>query len=189
MRLLLHICCAPCALMPVQELRREGLEVMGLFYNPNIQPYTEHRRRLDTLAGWAAQEELRLIVHDDYDPQAWLRQMVFREAERCRLCLHQRLTRAAQVARKGGFEAFGTTLLYSRHQPHQIIAQTGQAVSAEQGVRFLYRDFRPLWRPGQDRARQLGLYRQPYCGCIYSEHERYLGRRAAKAAAPPAGER
>lgn len=190
MRLLLHICCAPCALMPVEELRQEGVEVMGLFYNPNIQPYTENRRRLETLTGWAEQEDLKLIVHDEYDPQAWLRQMVYREAQRCALCLHQRLTRAANVARKGGFDAFGTTLLYSAHQPHQLIADTGRAVAAEQGVEFLYRDFRPRWRQGQERARQLGLYRQPYCGCIYSERDRYLGRRPAReAATPPAGER
>ncbi|CAO0819899.1 Epoxyqueuosine reductase QueH [Desulfarculales bacterium] len=188
MKLLLHICCAPCALMPVRELRQEGVELLGLFYNPNIQPFTEYLRRLQTLAGWAGHEQLRFIVHDEYDPQAWLRQMAFREGERCRLCLHQRLTRAAQVARQGDFDAFGTTLRYSIYQPHQLIAQIGQAVAAEQGVEFLYRDFRPLWRQGQERARQLGLYRQPYCGCIYSEHERYLGRRPGKAA-PQAGER
>jgi predicted adenine nucleotide alpha hydrolase (AANH) superfamily ATPase len=176
--------------MPVEQLRQEGVDLMGLFYNPNIQPYTESRRRLDTLSAWAGQEDLRLIVHDEYDPQAWLRQMAFREAERCRICLHQRLTRAAQVARKGGFRAFGTTLLYSKHQPHQLIADTGRAVAAEQGVEFFYRDFRPLWQQGQDRARQQGLYRQPYCGCIYSERDRYLGRRPPNPPAHPnAGER
>lgn len=189
MRLLLHICCAPCALMPVAELRQEGVDLMGLFYNPNIQPYTEHRRRLETLTGWAETEELRLIVQDDYDPQDWLRQMAFREAERCRICLHQRLTRAAKVARQGRFDAFGTTLLYSVHQPHELIAQTGQAVAAQQGVEFLYRDYRPHWREGQRRARQMGLYRQPYCGCIYSEHQRYQGRAKSARPSPNAGER
>lgn len=189
MRLLLHICCAPCALAPVQDLRREGVDLMGLFYNPNIQPFTEHRRRLETLAGWAGAEGLGLIVHDEYDPQAWLRQVVFREESRCRVCLHQRLTRAASVARQGRFDAFGTTLLYSLHQPHQLIAQTGQAVAEQQGVEFFYRDYRPRWREGQQRARQLGLYRQAYCGCIYSEHQRYQGRPKGARPSPHAGER
>jgi predicted adenine nucleotide alpha hydrolase (AANH) superfamily ATPase len=189
MRLLLHICCAPCALMPVQDLRQEGVDLMGLFYNPNIQPYSENRRRRETLQSWAQAEELRLIVQDEYDPQTWLRAVAFRESERCRICLHQRLTRAASVARQGKFDAFGTTLLYSRHQPHQLIAQTGQAVAAQQGVEFFYRDYRPQWRQGQELARQLGLYRQPYCGCIYSERDRYLGGAASARPIPSAGER
>ena len=175
MKLLLHICCAPCALMPVEDLRREGMELMGLFYNPNIQPYTEQQRRLRTLEEWAGREQLGLIVQPEYDPRSWFRQMAFREADRCGICFHQRLTRAAQVARRGGFEAFSTTLLYSVRQKHDLIAGAGQAVASEQGVRFLYRDFRPRWRAGVRRSQELGLYRQAYCGCVYSEAERYLG--------------
>lgn len=179
MKVLLHICCAPCALMPYARLLGEGLEPMGLFYNPNIQPYTEQRRRLETLLPWAQAQGLKMVVQDEYDPQAWLRQMVYREEQRCGICYHQRLTRAAQVARRGGFAAFTTTLLYSVRQKHAQIAQTGRDVAAEQGVEFLYRDWRPDWREGVRRCRDLGMYRQAYCGCIYSERDRYLGRAAA----------
>ncbi len=171
MRVLLHICCAPCALMPVRELRDQGLELRGLFYNPNIQPYQEARRRRETLEGWAASEELPLTVQDEYDPESWLRQVVFRESQRCAFCLHQRLDRAAGMARQAGFDAFSTTLLYSVRQKHDLIRAVGQAAARERGVEFLYRDWRPRWREGVARSQELGLYRQAYCGCIYSEWE------------------
>ena len=175
MKILLHICCAPCALMPVETLRREGHEVMGLFYNPNIQPYTENQRRLDTLRSWAQGAGLDLVVLDEYDPEAWLRAVAFREHMRCGLCYHQRLSRAASVAQKGGFDAFCTTLLYSVRQKHEKIMETGRAVGQERGVDFLYRDFRPMWKQGVALSQELGLYRQQYCGCIFSERDRYLG--------------
>lgn len=175
MRVLLHICCGPCAIMPLKSLRAEGYEVMGLFYNPNIQPYRESQRRLETLTAWAQPEGLRLIVADEYDPEAWMRKVAFREGERCRLCLHQRLTRAAQVAAKGGFDAFTSTLLYSVRQKHELIRELGQAAGAQRGAPFLYRDWRPLWRQGVAASREAGMYRQPYCGCLFSERDRYLG--------------
>ncbi len=176
--------------MPFLRLSGEGLELMGYFYNPNIQPFTEQRRRLDALTPWADQQGLKLIVHDDYDPRAWLRQMVYRENQRCGICYHQRLTLAAQVARRGGFDAFTTTLLYSIRQKHDLIADTGRAAASEQGVEFLYRDFRPDWRQGVQLSRDLGLYRQAYCGCIYSESERYQGgKSASRPVQPSSGER
>jgi hypothetical protein len=162
--------------MPVRELVSEGLEVMGLFYNPNIQPLTEHRRRRQTLQDWARTQDLALIVQDDYDPQEWFRQVAFRESQRCALCYHQRLGRAARVARRGGFDAFSTTLLYSVRQKHELIAEAAREAARQAGVEFLYRDWRPTWREGIRRSQELGLYRQDYCGCLYSEHERHRGR-------------
>lgn len=176
--------------MPVEGLRQEGLELMGLFYNPNIQPYAENRRRRQTLEAWAGGEGLGLIVQDHYDIQKWLRQVVLREASRCGICHHQRLTRAAKVAKRGGFDAFSSTLLYSRMQKHDLIAETGRAVAAQEGVPFLYRDWRPWWKEGQERARALELYRQDYCGCVYSESERHLGPAGRPRALPSSsGER
>lgn len=175
LRLLLHICCAPCAMMPLDDLRSDGIEVMGLAYNPNVQPYTENVRRQATLEQWAAEEELRLIVQDEYDPESWLRKTAYREKQRCRLCYHQRLTRAAQVAQKGKFDAFSTTLLYSVRQKHDLIIETGHQVAAERGIKFHYRDWRPKWQQGVSASLERGLYRQQYCGCIFSERDRYLG--------------
>lgn len=165
--------------MPLKALRDEGAEVRGLFYNPNIQPYTESQRRLGTAAQWAHEVDLPLIVQEEYDPESWMRMVTFREGERCRLCLHQRLRRAAQVAKKGGYEFFSSSLLYSVRQKHGLIRDLGQALAREQGVGFLYRDWRPLWRQGVEASQAAGMYRQPYCGCLFSERDRYLGRPAA----------
>lgn len=187
MRVLVHICCAPCALMPLQELREEGLELRGLYYNPNIQPFTENQRRLEALTGWAGEQDFDLIVQDEYEPEKWLRRVAFREEMRCRICYSDRLTRAAQVAKRGKFDAFTTTLLYSVRQKHDLVREMGQAAGAEKGVEFLYRDFRPHWREGIERSKELGLYRQAYCGCIFSERDRYLGSgRKHKATQTPA---
>jgi predicted adenine nucleotide alpha hydrolase (AANH) superfamily ATPase len=173
MKVLLHICCGPCAIYPLSVLRQEGAEVRGLWFNPNVQPFTEFRRRLETLETWAADEDLPLIVMDDYDVAGWLRQMVWRETERCPICYHQRLERAAQVARRGGFDAFTSTLLYSKQQDHQAVIDMGRAVAADKGVAFLETDFREGWSAGIEASRQRGMYRQNYCGCIYSEQERF----------------
>lgn len=163
---------------------------MGLYYNPNIQPYTENQRRLETLSAWAQGQELRLIVQDEYDPESWFRAAAFREGRRCAICFHQRLTRAAQIAKKGGFDAFSSTLLYSVRQKHELIRQTAEAISSERGVPFFYRDFRPLWKEGVVRSKQLGLYRQQYCGCIFSERDRFMPQARRKKAEPsPPGKR
>lgn len=172
--------------MPVAELKGQGAELMGLFFNPNVQPYTENQRRLETCRDWAEGSGLRLIVQEEYDPESWLRQMAFRESTRCRICYHQRLTRTAQVAKRGGFDAFSTTLLYSVRQKHDLIVQIARSVADKEGVEFHYQDFRPFWKQGIARSKELGLYRQQYCGCIYSERERYLGPKRAKPGSGPA---
>lgn len=161
--------------MPVDILTAEGHQLMGLFYNPNIHPWQENQRRLDCLRDWAGQCGLKLVVHDDYDPEAWFQRVAYREAMRCGLCHHDRMTRAAQVARRGGFDGFTSTLLYSVRQKHESVAEAGRAAAARYGVEFIYRDFRPYWKQGVARSLELGLYRQQYCGCLYSERDRYLG--------------
>jgi predicted adenine nucleotide alpha hydrolase (AANH) superfamily ATPase len=173
MRVLLHICCGPCAIYPVEILRQEGHEVYGYFFNPNIHPYREYTRRLETLEQYARSIDLPLIVSDDYDLEGFLREAVFRETERCRFCYRLRLEQAAYVARKGKFDAISTTLLYSRFQKHDLIADTGREAAGARNLDFFYRDFREGWRQGILRSRELGMYRQQYCGCVYSEKERY----------------
>jgi hypothetical protein len=89
------------------------------------------------------------------------------------------------VARRGGFDAYTTSLLYSRFQDHERIRETGEAVARSSGVPFLYEDFRAGWKEGIEESRRLELYRQQYCGCIYSEKERYAGRDRKPETAPP----
>ena len=169
----MHTCCGPCTIYPLGVLRGEGNEVMGFFYRHNIHPFTECLRRQKTLTQYAAGQDLRVIIQDGYDMEEFIRNVAFREKERCRFCYHDRLRAAALVARKGKFDAFTSTLLYSRHQKHDLIQAVGESVARETGVPFLYKDFRPGWREGIEASKSRGMYRQPYCGCIYSEKERY----------------
>ncbi len=173
MKILLHSCCGPCTIVPLRRLREEGADVFAVYANPNIHPYTEWERRREALERFAGKAGLRLLPPAAYDVTGWLRQVVFREADRCRVCYFLRLRHTALLARRGRFEAFSSTLLYSKFQKHDLVREVGEAVGREVGVRFLYRDWRPGWREGVETSRAMGLYRQAYCGCIYSEQERY----------------
>jgi len=172
-RVLLHICCGPCAIYPVVRLRDEGFEVTGLFYNPNIQPLTEYLRRRDALQQAAERLEIQVIYKDDYDPAAYFRNISFREDNRCFYCYSDRLKRAHSIAKRGGFDFFTTTILYSKMQKHDLAAQVCRDVSGGSKTGFLYRDFREGWKQGIAASKDWGLYRQQYCGCLLSEAERY----------------
>ncbi|MCP3954656.1 MAG: epoxyqueuosine reductase QueH [Desulfobacterales bacterium] len=174
MKLLLHTCCGPCSIYPVQILREQGLDVMGYFYRHNIHPYTECLKRQETLQTHADRMEFKLIVQEGYDVEGFLRDAVFRESERCRICYHRRLKATALVARKGKFDSFSTTLLYSKFQNHEAIREIGEAVAKTTGIAFHYHDFREGWQAGVAESKRLGMYRQQYCGCIYSEKDRYF---------------
>ena len=174
MKVLIHICCANCLIYPLKALQQAGEDVKGFFYNPNIHPYQEYKRRLEAVQHYEKEAALQVIYRDEYNLEEFLRGVAFREAERCRFCYHLRLEAAAQVAKRGKFDAFTTTLLHSKHQDHEFIKLIGEQIGKEQGVKFLYRDFREGWKQGIEESKALGLYRQGYCGCIYSEKERYL---------------
>ena len=173
MKLLLHICCAPCSIYPVEMLRGDGMEVMGFFYRNNIHPYTECLKRQETLTDYAGRIALKVIYQEGYDLEGFLQRAVFREADRCRICYHDRLRSAARIARKGKFDAFSSTLLYSKFQQHEVIRNIGESIGKSTGIPFYYQDFREGWKYGIEESKRLGLYRQSYCGCIYSEKDRY----------------
>ncbi len=173
MNLLLHVCCGPCSVSPVEILQAEGLRVSGLFFNPNIHPYKEFERRLQAVEQFASASGLQIEIHRPYGLTDYLRQVVGREPGRCGICYEMRLRETARRAREAGADAFSSTLLYSRYQNHELIRAVAERAAAEYGVPFLYRDFRDGWQRGIDRSIEMGLYRQPYCGCIYSEQERY----------------
>jgi epoxyqueuosine reductase len=147
------------------------------FYNPNIQPYLEHQKRLEAMQVFAEKSGVPLISSDEYDPEEWFRMTAFREKQRCRLCYAKRLESAARVARKGKFDAFTTTLFYSKQQKHEMIKELAEAIAEGNGVELLYRDFREGWKQGTEKSKEMGLYRQQYCGCIYSERDRYMGNK------------
>lgn len=173
MKLLLHTCCGPCAVYPVGALRDRGVEVMGFFYNHNIHPYTECLKRREALEKFAETADLKVIWQEGYGMVEFIRNVAFREADRCRYCYHDRLRTTALLARRGKFDAYSSTLLYSKFQNHEMIRSIGESVGRSLGVPFHYEDFREGWRAGIEGSKRLDLYRQQYCGCIYSEKERF----------------
>lgn len=174
MKALLHVCCANCAIYPIKTMREDGLEVMGFFYRHNIHPYTECLKRQEALEAYAEQINLKVIYQEGYDLEGFIRNVAFRESERCNYCYHDRLRSTALLAKRGKFDYFSSTLLYSKHQKHELIRSIGESIGKSVGVPFLYHDYREGWKEGIECSKQMGLYRQHYCGCIYSEKERYF---------------
>lgn len=168
------MCCAPCTIYPLKVLKQEDMEVMGFFYRHNIHPYSECQKREETLRSYSEKEGFRVIHQQTYELERFLQSVVFREKNRCRFCYHDRLHAAVKVAKKGKFDAFSSTLLYSKFQNHELIRETGEALARKEGIPFLYRDFREGWKEGIEESKALKMYRQQYCGCIYSEKERYF---------------
>ncbi|MDO4582179.1 MAG: epoxyqueuosine reductase QueH [Bacillota bacterium] len=172
-KLLLHCCCAPCAAGALPQFAGCGYQIEGFFYNPNIQPYTEQRARLESFERLMQERELPYSVDDGYPLDAWLRAALDEPQSRCRYCYRSRLQRSAEQAVRRGCQAFSTTLLISPYQQHQLIAEMAQEIGAKYGISFIYIDLRGGFRSGQQAARSAGLYMQKYCGCIFSELERY----------------
>ncbi|MBF0449200.1 MAG: epoxyqueuosine reductase QueH [Candidatus Magnetomorum sp.] len=173
MKGLIHICCAPCAVYPISCFMNNTIDIMGYFYNPNIHPFYEFDLRKQTLITYASQMNLRVIYSDEYPLEKWIQQVAFRENNRCRICYHDRLKSTAIVARRGKFDFFTSTLLYSKFQSHDLIREMGADLEKTYGIPFYYEDFRDGWKQGIELSKNLNLYRQQYCGCIYSEKERF----------------
>jgi predicted adenine nucleotide alpha hydrolase (AANH) superfamily ATPase len=170
-RLLVHSCCAHCAAYTIEYWRQQGYEVSAFWYNPNIHPYTEHQKRLESMQTLAMEMGLPLITAEGYDIIDYFRQVVGHEAERCQYCFRLRLSKTAETAKDMGFDAFTTTLLISPHQKHDLLKGIGDEVGGE--VEFLYADLRKRYSDSRRLTKPLELHRQQYCGCVYSEWERY----------------
>jgi len=149
------------------------MEVMGFFYKNNIHPYLECLKREETLKEYANIENLRVIYQEGYDIEHFLRNAAFRESNRCILCYYERLQTTANMAKKGNFDFFSSTLLYSKFQKHDDIKSIGESIGNNLGIKFYYLDFRDGWKEGIEESKRLGMYRQQYCGCIFSKKERY----------------
>lgn len=162
--------------MPITRLLDEGYALTAWFMNPNVQPLAEYLRRREAAAQCAERLGVEILYADAaWDITAWLRAVAGRDEApaRCAWCCESRVEAAFAEAASLGFAHFSTSLLYSRYQPHESIASAGRTLAKQGGPRFVYRDFRTDWQTGIDRSREWGLYRQPYCGCVYSEADRY----------------
>ena len=173
MKLLLHMCCGPCAVYPVQVLKKENINIHAMFFNPNIHPYLEYKSRLESAKLFSEKEDIPFEELDGYGLDSFLKKAVFAKS-RCYECYDTRLERIALEAKERGFDAFSTTLLVSPYQKHELLTNMGKEIGDKYGIGFLYKDFRDGFREGKQKARDMGLYMQKYCGCIYSEKERYL---------------
>lgn len=174
MKTLLHICCAPCANQCIEVLRGDKIEVTGFWYNPNIHPFTEYRARRNCLREYAQTMDLPLIEKDDYGLRPFVREVAEDISGRCVKCYEMRLFETAKTAAEGGFDSFTSSLFISPYQNHELMQEVAERAAKEYGVKFLYRDFRPYFKAGQEKARELEMYIQKFCGCVFSEQERYL---------------
>jgi epoxyqueuosine reductase len=181
-RMLLHICCAPCATFTVDYLRELGADLTGYWYNPNIHPYSEHERRRETLAGYASSIALPMVWEPGYEMPAYFRAVAGCEqyGVRCALCYRLRLEQTARVAAARGYQVFGTTLTISPYQDIESIRRVGEALAEAYGVAFYWENLRRGYAESRRLAAARGLYRQRYCGCVYSEWES-LDREASTA--------
>lgn len=172
-RVLLHICCGPCATYTVKRLRAIGGVITGHWFNPNIHPYAEHELRRKSLAGYADDIQLPVIWEPGYEMPRFLREVVGHEQfrERCLICYRMRLERTARLAVERGFDFITTTLLISPYQDQQGIRRIGEELGDAYGVAFYFENFRRGFVEHYRLAEECGLYRQRYCGCIYSEWE------------------
>jgi predicted adenine nucleotide alpha hydrolase (AANH) superfamily ATPase len=191
--LLLQTCCGPCltgSRIPFEN--EEDLKITALWYNPNIHPFSEYDRRLQTLQRYVYLEPIEVQYIDSYDlypficgviGSVWKEDRIPEAAmttgerrARCSFCYATRLRRTAEEAKEKGFSQFSTTMLLSRHQDHEAIRRIGGEIGDEVGVDFLYKDLRKHWRDSIRISKGHRMYRQPYCGCIFSEQERYAGQ-------------
>lgn len=174
MKLLVHCCCGPCAAGSLPQLQAAGYkDLLCWFFNPNIQPWQEHVARRESFRQLMESRRLPYLIDNTYPLEQWLQAVAAAPEQRCRYCYEVRLAEAARQAQANDCEAFTTTLLISPYQDHQMLRELGEYYAVQCGVAFLYQDLRPGFRAGQQNARQMGLYMQKYCGCIYSEKQRY----------------
>jgi len=173
MKTLLHTCCAPCSIKCIETLREEDIEPVLFWYNPNIHPFMEYRGRKNALVEYARSADAQLILEGEYGLRGFVAELRPPYNDRCGYCYRTRLAHTARFAAEQGYESFSTTLLISPYQDHDMICEIADNAAKKHGVAFLHRDFRPRFRDGQQAARYMGLYMQKYCGCVFSEEERY----------------
>ena len=159
--------------------KREKVDMTAYWYNPNIHPKAEYERRKESFVKFCNMKNVKNIVCDEYDMNGFIKEVVENVGEgkkwdiRCKYCYYRRLENAFKYAHDNGYDIVSTTLTRSPYQNHEALISVANQMAKKYNVEFLYRDFRIGFREGQAKARELGLYMQKYCGCIFSEEDRY----------------
>jgi predicted adenine nucleotide alpha hydrolase (AANH) superfamily ATPase len=187
--MLVHMCCGPCSIIPLKSALKDRYDIRGFFHNPNIHPYSEFLKRLSAVKTLASYLSIELICDEEYRPTAFVKGMKASipsspkfppKGLRCSYCYSERLEKTARTASLNGFDSFSTSLLYSRYQNHDEVKRLGVDLGKKYGILFYYEDFRTGWQDGIDASKEMGLYRQKYCGCAYSRIERYAKKTKTK---------
>jgi len=173
-RVLLHVCCGPCATHSIEDLRNESYDVTLFFSNSNIQPEEEYNKRLDSLKTYVNRIKITLII-DNYNPDEWFELVKGYETSpeggaRCQICIRTRLEKTAKYAKFHRFEGFTTTLTISPHKDFQLINELGVKLAKEYNVQFLPKNFKKMdgFQKSITMSIEYQLYRQNYCGCRFS---------------------
>lgn len=177
MKLLMHLCCSNCSLYPLQLFLSRDIEVRGLWFNPNIHPLPEYEQRLASVETLGRIWGVGIEYDTRYDMDGFIRAVGGPAPDRCLRCYSLRLEETAMTAGKMGFDGFTSSLLVSPYQRFDSIVSIGEEAGKRHGIAFHAEDFRPGYRQSIPLSKDLGLYRQKYCGCLFSEEE----RRSAKA--------
>ncbi len=173
MSLLIHACCAPCLTYTHKYFRDQyNGEITVLWYNPNIHPFKEYEKRLRAMIDFQKKTEMDVIYVDEYDLGMFL-EGALKAKSRCQFCYKFRLSKTAQIAKKKGYDAFTTTLTISPYQDHDLIKKIGKDEGKKNDIEFIYKDLTDGFYKSHELANKLNLYKQGYCGCIFSERDRY----------------
>lgn len=173
MKILLHQCCGPCSIFPIEVLGEKNFEITAYFFNPNIHPIHEFYMRLNGAIDVAKYYDINIIVSENYGLEYFLDKEFYEKSKRCSFCYDFRIEATAKLASEMGFDFFTTSLLYSKYQNHNEITDLCEKYSNKYNVNFYYYDFREGWKRGIEKSKEIEIYRQQYCGCIFSEEERY----------------
>lgn len=173
MDILMHICCGPCGVAYLQGIIKEGFCPVLLWENPNIHPYKEYEERKQGAIKLAELWELKIALIGGYGLEEFVKNTAINIPARCAYCYSVRMEQTAAYAAKNGYKAFSTTLLASPYQNFDAICRYGKSQASLYNIEFVIRDFRQDFRQALNMARSMGIYMQKYCGCIFSEEERY----------------
>lgn len=174
MKVLMHTCCAPCSVYCIETLQSENIDITTYWYNPNIHPYMEYKARRDCFIDYMNMINIPYIINENYGLKEFTKNVINDLDNRCvNYCYKVRLEETVKYAKENGYDAFTSTLFVSPYQNHDTLKEICEELSEKYDIMFLYRDFRIGFRDGQAKARELGLYMQKYCGCVFSEEERY----------------
>lgn len=180
MKILLHQCCGPCSIYPITQLKKQNAEIVSYFYNPNIHPVTEYYKRMEAAVIVNNAYDIKYIIDDEYGLIDFTRKNANNEKNRCAYCYKIRFFRVAEKAKELGFDYFTSSLLYSKMQNHELILNIANLAAEKFNIKFYYEDYREGWQDGIDISKQMEIYRQNYCGCIYSEEDRFLNQLSNK---------